>query len=126
MERREGPAAWLIGAIAVGVAISRYVPADVVSVALGSDHGLLAVPVAALVSIPLYLNGVGAIPVVQGLMDQGMSTAAAVTFLLGGAVTTVPAMIAVRSVVNNRAFLVYLASGLLGSIAFGYLLLPLF
>lgn len=116
---------WLVGAIAAGVAISRYVPRDAVSVILGAGHEIVAIPVAALVSIPLYLNGVGAIPVVQGLIDQGMSPAAAVTFLLGGAVTTVPAMIAVRSVVTNRAFLMYLAAGLLGAVAIGYALIPL-
>ncbi|MGH3913168.1 MAG: permease [Pseudonocardiaceae bacterium] len=115
---------WLVGAVAAGVAISLYVPQDLVSVVLGAGHELVAIPAAALVSIPLYLNGVGAIPVVQGLMDQGMSGPAAVTFLLGGAVTTVPAMIAVRSVVNNRVFLVYLAAGLLGAIAVGYALIP--
>lgn len=114
---------WLLLAIVLEAIIVRYVPASFVSSILGVN-GPASVVVAGLISVPLYLNGVGAIPVVNGLLEQGMLSAAGVTFLLGGAVTTVPAMVAVRSVVNSRVFAFYLGVGLLGSIAIGLVLLP--
>ncbi|MEU2248680.1 permease [Streptomyces sp. NPDC019224] len=115
---------WLLLAIVLEALIVRYVPTDVVSGVLGTD-GVLSVLIAALISVPLYLNGVGAIPVVEGLLDQGMVAAAGVTFLLGGAITTIPAMVAVKSVVKTKVFAFYLGVGLLGSMGVGLVTLPL-
>ncbi|MEU2061069.1 permease [Streptomyces sp. NPDC013455] len=115
---------WLLLAIVLEALIVRYVPTDVVSGILGTD-GILSVPIAGLISVPLYLNGVGAIPVVEGLLDQGMVAAAGVTFLLGGAITTIPAMVAVKSVVKTKVFAFYLGVGLLGSVGIGLVTLPL-
>lgn len=115
---------WLLLAIVLEALIVRYVPTDVVSGILGTD-GVLSVLVAGLISVPLYLNGVGAIPVVEGLLDQGMVAAAGVTFLLGGAITTIPAMVAVKSVVKTKVFAFYLGVGLLGSVLIGLVTLPL-
>ncbi|MFB7589001.1 permease [Streptomyces sp. NPDC056169] len=115
---------WLLLAIVLEALIVRYVPTDVVSGILGTD-GVLSVLVAGLISVPLYLNGVGAIPVVEGLLDQGMVAAAGVTFLLGGAITTIPAMVAVKSVVKTKVFVFYLGVGLLGSVGIGLVTLPL-
>ncbi|HEX6073669.1 MAG TPA: permease [Micromonosporaceae bacterium] len=108
---------WVVVAVAVETVIVQYVPQDAITSVLGSS--LWSVPLSGLVSVPLYVNGIAAIPVVDGLLQRGMSAEAAVTFLLGGAVTTVPAMVAVRAVVVNRVFLTYLAVGLFGSIGLG-------
>ncbi|MDX3376568.1 permease [Streptomyces sp. ME02-6991-2A] len=115
---------WLLLAIVLEALIIRYVPTDIVSGILGTE-GLLSVLVAGLISVPLYLNGVGAIPVVEGLIDQGMVAAAGVTFLLGGAITTIPAMVAVKSVVKAKVFAFYLGVGLLGSVGIGMVSLAL-
>lgn len=115
---------WLLLAIVLEALIVRYVPSDVVSSILGTD-GVFSVLLAGLISVPLYLNGVGAIPVVEGLMNQGMAAGAGVTFLLGGAITTIPAMVAVRSVVKGNVFAFYLGVGLVGSVGIGLAALPL-
>jgi uncharacterized membrane protein YraQ (UPF0718 family) len=114
---------WLLLAIVLEALIIRYVPDDVVSSLLGTE-GVVSVLLAGAVSVPLYLNGVGAIPVVEGLLNQGMVAAAGVTFLLGGAVTTIPAMVAVKSVVKLPVFAFYLGVGFLGSIGLGLVALP--
>lgn len=114
---------WLLLAIVLQALIVRYVPPDWVGALLGYNDWL-AIPIAALVGVPLYLNGVGAIPITAGLLMQGMAPAAAVTFLLAGATTTVPAMVAVRAVVTWRVFAFYLAVALLGSILVGFLVAP--
>jgi uncharacterized membrane protein YraQ (UPF0718 family) len=115
---------WLLLAIVAEALIVRYVPGDFVSSLLGTD-GIVSVLLAGAISVPLYLNGVGAIPVVEGLMNQGMVAAAGVTFLLGGAITTIPAMVAVKSVVKGPVFAFYLAVGFVGSIGIGLVALPL-
>jgi uncharacterized protein len=74
---------WLLLAIVLEALLVRYVPQNVVATTLGSQ-GVFAIPLASLISVPLYLNGVGAIPIAAGLLRQGMESAASVTFLLGG------------------------------------------
>jgi uncharacterized membrane protein YraQ (UPF0718 family) len=112
---------WLVFACVFEGVIRVYVPNGIITSILGGDKGWLAIPLAAVISIPLYLNGVGAIPIVGGLLAKGMAQGAAVTFLLAGSVTTIPAMVAVRSVVNNKVFALYIAFGMIGSILLGFL-----
>lgn len=109
---------WLVLAFVLQALIVLYLPQQVVLETLGVG-GILSVPLAGFLGVPLYLNGVSAIPVVAGLLDKGMQPGAAVTFLIAGAVTTLPAIAAVRGVVNNRITALYLVLGLSGSIAIG-------
>lgn len=110
---------WLLFACVFQAVIALYVPTHVVVSLLGGK-GLFAIPMAVVISVPLYLNGASAIPIVGGLVMKGMASGAAISFLLGGSVTTIPAMAAVRGVVNNRAFVIYLGCGVIGSIALGF------
>lgn len=80
-----------------------------------------APPLAALVGIPLYTGNLMAVPMVGGLLSQGMNSGAALAFLIAGPITTIPAMAAVWGVVKRRVFLLYLGIGLAGAIALGYL-----
>lgn len=111
---------WLLLACFIEALVVKYVPTEVIAGAFGSDNPFVAIPLAALVGVPLYMNGAGAIPVVDGLVTKGMAPGAAITFLLGGAVTTVPAMAAVRAIVRNSTFLLYLGVSVVGSILIGF------
>ena len=73
----------------------------------------------ALVGVPAYLNGYAAPALVSGLMDQGMSAGAAMSFIVAGAVSCIPAMAAVWSLVKPRIFAVYAALGFLGAVLAG-------
>lgn len=114
---------WLVFAVLFMAIIRMYVPEKLVTDTLGGA-GLVAIPLGVLLSVPLYLNGIGAIPIVGALLAKGMMPGAAVSFLLGGAVTTIPAMVAVRSVVNNRVFAIYLGAGMMGSMILGFIAQP--
>ena len=97
----------------------RFVPAQFVAGLLGGSSPL-AVPLATLVGIPLYTSNLSALGLVSGLLRQGMDRGAALAFLIGGAVTTIPAMSAVYGVVKPRVFALYLGFAVLGSLASGY------
>lgn len=60
-----------------------------------------------------------ALPIVSGLLAQGMQPGAAIAFLIAGPVTTVPAMSAVWGVVRPRVFVLYLSISLLGAVILG-------
>jgi fucose permease len=82
---------------------------------------LLAIPLAALVGVPAYLNGFAAVPVVSGLMASGMTAGAALSFMLAGAMTSIPAAIAVYSLVRKPVFGWYLLLALVGAMLAGWL-----
>lgn len=110
---------WLTFAFFLESLMVAYVPTQLVAQAVG-DGNAFAVPLAALVGIPSYLNGYAAIPLVAGLLDMGMSPGAAMTFITSGAVSSIPAAIAVYALVKKSVFALYALLGLTGSILAGY------
>lgn len=109
---------WLLLAFAIEALILRFVPQEALISVLGSDAPW-AVPLAALLGVPLYLDNLSALPIIAGLLEQGMAPGAAIAFLLAGPVTTIPAMTAVRAIMPGPVFRYYLAVSILGSMALG-------
>jgi uncharacterized membrane protein YraQ (UPF0718 family) len=109
---------WVLLAFLLEALITQYVPQENIAGLLGNDSPF-AVPLAALIGIPLYLNNFGALPIVAGLLDQGMQPGAAIAFLIAGPVTTIPAMTAVYGTVSKRIFVLYVSIALLGAMIMG-------
>lgn len=109
---------WLAFAYLLEAALIRYLPANAVASVVGGD-GPLSIVIAALVGMPAYLNGSAAPPMVSGLVAQGMLPGAALAFLVAGAVSSIPAMAAVWSLVKREVFAAYLLLGVSGAIAAG-------
>ena len=66
-----------------------------------------------------YLNGYAAVPLVDALIQQGMSAGAAMSFMLAGGVSCIPAAIAVWALVKPRVFAGYIAYGVIGATVAG-------
>jgi len=111
---------WLLLAFLLEALITLYVPQDAIASLLG-EQNMWAVPLAALIGVPLYLSNMSALPIVNGLLMQGMQPGAAIAFLIAGPVTTIPAMTAVWGIVSRRIFVLYLAIGLFGAMLLGLL-----
>ncbi|MCY6381109.1 permease [Hoeflea prorocentri] len=109
---------WLAFAYVMEALLVTYVPASLIAASVGGD-GVGSIITAAVVGMPAYLNGYVAPPLLAGLMDQGMGAGAAMAFMVAGAVSSIPAMAAVWSLVNRGVFATYLALGLSGAIVSG-------
>lgn len=105
---------WLVFAFIIESLMTAYIPADVIVDWLGSGHWW-TIPAAVVTSVPAYLNGYAAIPLMGRLMDMGMMPGAAMGFLLGGGITCIPAAIAVFVLVRRAVFGWYLALAATGS-----------
>ena len=99
--------------------ITLYVPAGWIAGVLGSGNPL-AIITAALLGVPAYTTSLTALPMISGLLTQGMNPAAALAFLLAGPVTTLPAMAAVWPLVVRRVFVLYVSLALAGAVLIGY------
>lgn len=111
---------WLALAYVLESLLVHYVPADVIAGLVGGE-GVLPIAIAALVGMPAYLNSYVAPPLLAGLMEQGMSAGAAMAFMVAGAVSSVPAMAAVWSLVKPKVFAAYLSLGVSGAVLSGIL-----
>ena len=111
---------WLALAYTLEALLVSYVPADAIAMLVGGE-GVLSIATAALVGMPAYLNSYAAPPLLAGLMDQGMSAGSAMAFMTAGAVSSVPAMAAVWSLVKPQVFVTYLALGISGAVLAGLL-----
>ncbi len=113
-------AKWLTLAFLLESLMLAWIPAETVTSALGGD-GLLPIVTATLVGVPAYLNGYAALPLVGGLIGQGMAPGAGMAFLVAGGVTSIPAAMAVWALARPSVFAVYIGLSLTGAFASGLL-----
>jgi uncharacterized membrane protein YraQ (UPF0718 family) len=97
-----------------------YVPSDWIASILGQQNQW-AILMAALIGIPVYTTELTALPLVSGLLAQGMDPGAALAFLIAGPTTTLPAMAAVWGLTTRRVFALYVSFAFFGAIAAGYI-----
>ncbi|MGJ8624135.1 MAG: permease [Yoonia sp.] len=109
---------WLSLAYLFESLMLQYVPAEAIAGIVGGT-GLQPILVSAFVGAPAYLNGYAAPAIVSGLIEQGMTAGAAMTFMVAGGVTSIPAMTAVFALVRRPVFAAYLGLGISGAILSG-------
>lgn len=109
---------WLLLAFLLESLMLAWLPADAVAGLVGGD-GFLTILSAATIGAPAYLNGYAALPLVGGLMSQGMSAGAAMAFLVGGGITSLPAMLAVWATARREVFGLYLGLAVSGAVLAG-------
>lgn len=111
---------WLTLAYILEALLLLYVPAESIGAVVGGD-GFGSIALGALVGMPAYLNSYAAPPLVAGLMEQGMTAGAAMAFMVAGAISSIPAMTAVWSLVKKQVFMAYMVFGVGGAMIFGVL-----
>ena len=112
------------GYFVLGVLLSalfqRYVPARAFADLFGRNSGF-GVLLAATIGVPLYACGGGTIPLLQQWLADGMSMGAAAAFMLTGPATKITNLGAVKIVLGNRRFGLYLGFIAVFSVIAGFL-----
>lgn len=111
---------FMLVAFTLEALISMYVPEVWVTRALGGES-LWTIFTAGLLGVPIYTSNLTALPLVGGLLSQGMNPGAALAFLIAGPTTTFPAMAAVWKLASRRVFALYVSYSFIGALAVGYL-----
>lgn len=109
---------WLMLAYLIEALMLRYIPAEMIAGILGGT-GVGPILLGALVGAPAYLNGYAAVPLIDALLAQGMAPGAAMSFMIAGGVSSIPAAIAVWALVKPRVFAAYLGFALIGAVIAG-------
>lgn len=112
-------AACLSVAFAAEHLLRDLLPAGTLAGFVGSESPW-AIPVAATIGAPLYLDGYAALPLIRGLLDLGMSAGAALTFLVSGSAVSIWGVLAIMPVLRSPTVALYVAFSLVGSLTAGY------
>lgn len=111
---------YLIIGVALGAIIYGYMPSDWVLKIAGTDNPF-AVPVAAIIGVPLYIRAETAIPIGVALMGKGMSIGAVIALVIGGAGMAIPEMSMLASVFKKQLVAMVVAVIFLTAVISGYL-----
>jgi len=109
---------WLVLAYIFEALMVTYETTGWVAQFLGGE-GLGTLVTAALIGMPAYLNGYAAVGFLGGLLEHGMAPGSAMSFMIAGGVSSIPAAIAVWALVKPRVFGAYLGYALIGSVLAG-------
>lgn len=110
---------YLVIGVAIGAAIYGYVPKDFV-IKMAGPQNPLAIPVAALIGVPLYIRAETVIPIALALTQKGMSIGAAIALIIGGAGMSVPEMSMLAGIFKVRLVGVFVAVVFVTAVLAGY------
>jgi uncharacterized protein len=109
---------WLALAFAMESVMTAWLPPTVIAHWLGATP--FAIPLAVLIGLPVYINGLAAIPFVAGLIQLGMSPAAALAFMLATTATGFAVLMTLWALVRPKVFALYIAFAIVGALLAGY------
>lgn len=116
---------YLLIGVAIGAGIYGYMPQEFVISLAGPDNPF-AIPVAAVIGIPLYIRAETAIPIGLALADKGMSMGAVIALIIGGAGMAIPEMSMLAGIFRKRLVasivVVIFATAVAGGFAFNLML----
>lgn len=109
----------LIGA-GIGALIYGFVPSEWVIRAAGPQNNF-AVPVAAILGIPMYIRAETIIPIGMTLINKGMATGTVTALIIGGAGASIPEVTLLASIFRPRLVIVFVLTILMIAISTGFL-----
>lgn len=111
---------YLLIGVALGAGIYGYMPQDFVMKIAGPNNPF-AIPIAAVLGIPLYIRAETAIPIGLALMSKGMSIGAVISLIIGGAGMAIPEMIMLASIFKKKLVAMIVLVIFLTAVVSGYL-----
>lgn len=111
---------YLLIGVALGAGIYGYMPQDFVMKIAGPNNPF-AIPIAAVLGIPLYIRAETAIPIGLALMSKGMSIGAVISLIIGGAGMAIPEMTMLASIFKKKLVAMIVLVIFLTAVASGYL-----
>lgn len=111
---------YLIGGIALGSMIYGFMPTEFVA-SIASEKNPFAVPIAAIIGIPLYIRAEAVIPLSAALAAKGMGLGAVMALIIGSAGASLTEVVLLKSIFKNQMIIAFLTVILSMAIGAGYL-----
>ncbi|MDZ7696238.1 MAG: permease [Deltaproteobacteria bacterium] len=114
-----GVLVYLLIGVAIGAAIHGYLPGDIVLRVAGPQNPA-AIPVAAVIGVPLYVRASTVLPIAVALTEKGMSLGAVIALIIGGAGMSIPEMSLLAGIFKIRLVIVFMAVVFLTAVLAGF------
>ncbi|AKH20366.1 permease [Sedimenticola thiotaurini] len=110
---------YLLVGIVIGSAIYGFMPSGLLEKHAGPDNPL-AIPVAAIIGIPLYIRAEAVIPMAAALMAKGVGAGTVLALIIGSAGASLTELILLRSLFTLRLLAAFVAIVLAMAMVAGY------
>jgi uncharacterized membrane protein YraQ (UPF0718 family) len=104
----------------IGAFIHGFVPTEVIS-RIAGPYNPLAVPVAAIIGIPIYIRAETMIPIGLALIEKGMSVGAVLALIIGGAGASIPELTLLAAIFEKKLLAAFVLTIFTIAVAAGYL-----
>ncbi|MFI8415552.1 permease [Serratia sp. NPDC078593] len=111
---------YLLTGVLIGSLIYGFIPAEWIATHAGADN-LFAIPLSAIVGIPLYIRAEAVIPLASVLMVKGMGIGAVMALIIGSAGASLTEVILLKSMFKMPMIVAFLTVILGMAIMMGYL-----
>jgi hypothetical protein len=111
---------YIIVGTAVGALIYGFLPEALVVEYAGSSS-LFAVPIGALIGVPLYVSIIPVIPIIYSLHLKGVSAGAVIAFLITATAISPPELMMLSGLFKKKFLIAFVLIMIIGAIATGYL-----
>ena len=111
---------WVLVGVGIGAAIHGFIPEEAIN-SIVSSGGVLAVPLAVLIGIPIYANCSAVVPIAVVLFQKGVPLGTALAFMMATAALSLPEAIILRRVMKLPLLAAFFGMVALGIILMGYL-----
>lgn len=110
---------YLLIGVAIGSVIYGYLPTDLLAQYAGRENPL-AIPVAAIIGVPLYIRAEAIIPMAAALMTKGVGAGAVLALIIGSAGASLTELILLRSLFTARLLFAFVIVIFAMAVAAGY------
>lgn len=112
---------YMIIGVAIGAAIYGYLPENLLAQVAGPNNPL-AVLVAAVIGLPLYIRVESAIPIGIALMEKGVSIGAVISLIISGAGVAIPELTMFASIFKRRIIIAFVVIVFITAVASGIII----
>lgn len=115
----KGVIGWLLLGAGIGAFIYGFVPTELLENFAGADN-LWAIPLAAVIGIPMYIRVETMIPIAGILMDKGASAGIVIALILGGAGASIPEVSLLNSIFKKQMVVTFVLCIFLVAVGTGF------
>lgn len=110
---------WILVSVFIGALIHNYVPQEAIQGAV-EGTGILNVPIAVLIGVPLYGSCVAIVPIAVALFEKGVPLGTALAFMMAVSALSLPEAVLLKQAMKTKLILIFFTIVTLGIILTGY------
>ncbi|APD06022.1 UPF0718 protein [Flavobacteriaceae bacterium UJ101] len=105
--------------LAIGSFIHGFVPESFFETYISKSNPL-AVPIAVILAIPLYIDAVGVLPIIESLISKGVPMGTAIAFMMASIGLSFPEALLLKKVMKKKLIVAFFSTIGIGMILSGY------